>query len=148
MAAIMTPVPRQLSPAFRLILGGIIFAGAAVFFLSMHHGQSGPRLMSFRESGDKWWTRTERPTPVLTPRPQPTAMVRPIVVQAPAVRPTPKAQPTPCQVCQERAMRYQRAIETGMGAGNGNPVRPAATINARELPQVVNPWGALAYQAP
>ncbi|MBV8056333.1 MAG: hypothetical protein JO071_13950 [Deltaproteobacteria bacterium] len=122
------PQPRELSPRFRIILGGVLFIGVAIFFLALHHPH-GDRLMEIKETRDGWWMHQQQPTPRPTPRVQPTPVLRPIIVQQPP-RATPHPQPTICQICLERMMRYEKAIETGMGA-NGD--------RTRELPQAINP---------
>ena len=121
------PQPRDVSPYVRIIIGGVLLVAAAIFILALRHPRQGPSLRDLTSGGDKWWTREARPTPKPTPRAQPTAATRPIIFQA---RPTAAPTPPPCQICAERAMRYQRAIETGMGSGSAN---------TRELAQMFTP---------
>jgi hypothetical protein len=78
------------------------------------------------------WTGEARPTPTGPPRSPHVAVTRPLVFQPPQTKPPSilKPTPAPCPICMERQMRYQRAIETGMGAGS---------TNLRELPQMFAP---------
>jgi hypothetical protein len=129
------PAPTQLSPAFRLLIGGVLLICIASFVLAAHHPHRAA-LASIHESTNSWWTREARPTPAPTLHVMLAAPVRPIIVQAPIVRPMsappPQAKPTPCQICLERQMRYQRAIETGFGGNTGG---------MRQLPQVMQANG-------
>ena len=124
------PQARDVSPWIRIIIGAVLFIAAAIFMLALRHPQTGPTLKDLSNHGDQWWTRETRPSSVATPRVQPVIVQsRPIIIQTP-----PKAQPTPpiCQICLERAMRYQRAIETGMGAAS-------SAVNTRQLAQIFAP---------
>lgn len=126
------PQPRDLSPLVRIIIGGVLFIAAAIFILALHHPRATARLKDLSDHGDNWWTGEARPTPAATPRIPHVAVTRPIVFQAPQSKPPSilKPTPAPCPICVERQMRYQRAIETGMGAGS---------TNTRELPQMFAP---------
>ena len=133
MAALLrrtAPQPRDISPWVRIIIGGVLFVAAAIFILALRHPKTGPTLRDLEPSSDKWWTREARPTPAPTPHAQPVAMSTPIIIRTQPPMPAPT--PTPCQVCMERAMRYQRAIETGMGTGS-------SAANTRELAQMFSP---------
>ncbi len=123
------PQARVLSLAFRLIVGGVLFVGAAIFFLALHHPQKDLALADIKGTREGWWMHEQAPTPKPTPRVMPTPTSRPIVIQA-VPTPAPHAQPTICQICLERQMRYQKAIETGMGTDTGR---------VRELPQLLTP---------
>ena len=124
------PRARDISPWVRIIIGGVLFIAAAIFMLALRHPHTGPSVRDLSFGGDRWWTREARPTPVPGPRIQPAAASKPIIIRAQAPGPAPT--PPPCQPCIERAMRYQRAIETGMGSGG-------TVANTRELAQVFNP---------
>jgi hypothetical protein len=124
------PQARDISPWVRIIIGGVLFIAAAIFILALRHPHTGPSLRDLSFRGDRWWTREARPTPVPSPRLQPAAAPKPIIIRA--QRPAPAPTPPPCQLCMERAMRYQRAIETGMGSGS-------IAANTRGLAQVFNP---------
>jgi len=124
------PQARDLSPWVRIIVGGVLFIAAAIFVLALRHPQTGPTVRDLSFGGDRWWTREARPTPVSSPRVQSVAVPKPVIIRAQPAGPAPT--PPPCQPCIERAMRYQRAIETGMGSGS-------ASFNTRELAQVFNP---------
>ena len=126
----MAPQARDLSPWVRIIIGGVLFIAAAIFVLALRHPHAGPTVRDLSFGGDRWWTREARPTPVASPHVQPAAAPKPIIIRAQAAGPAPT--PPPCQPCIERAMRYQRAIETGMGSG-------ASAANTRELAQVFDP---------
>jgi hypothetical protein len=122
------PQPTKLAPAFRLIVGGTLFVGAAIFILALHHPHA-QELATIKENTNGWWTHQTMPTPQPTPRAMPTAAPRPILrVQAP---PQVMPQPTPKPVS-ELWLRYRRAIETGMG-GDTNSVR--------EVPQIMQTNG-------
>ena len=133
MAALLrrtAPQPRDISPWVRIVIGGVLFVAATIFILALRHPKTRPTLRDLAPSGDKWWTREARPTPVPTPHVQQQAAVtKPIIIQA---MPRPNPTPPPCQICMEREMRYQRAIETGMGSGSLGG-------NTRELAQMFNP---------
>jgi hypothetical protein len=122
------PAAKKLSGLFRLIVGGVLFAGAAIFFLALHHSH-GSNFVDIRENRDGWWLHQKQPTPAPTPKAVATPMLRPIIIQAPP-RAVPHPQPSICQICLERAARYRMAIQTGMG-GNSSSVR--------NLPQTVGP---------
>ena len=122
------PTPTKLSGLFRLIIGGVLFAGAAIFFLALHHSH-GSNFVDIRETRDGWWLHQKQPTPTPIPKAAPTPTLRPIIIQAPP-RAVPHPQPSICQICLERAERYRMAIQTGMG---GN------SANVRNLPQMVGP---------
>jgi len=124
------PQARDISPWVRIVIGGVLFVAAAIFILALRHPRTGPMLHDLTPSGDQWWTREARPTPAPTPHVQPVAMSTPIIIRTQPPMPAPT--PTPCQVCMERAMRYQRAIETGMGSGSLGG-------NTRELAQMFSP---------
>jgi len=128
------PQARDVSPWVRIVIGGVVFVAAAIFILALRHPRQGPRLRDLTAREDKWWTREARPTPTPTPRAQPVAVTRPIIFQA---RPTPKPTPPPCQICIERLMRYQRAIEVGMGMGSSasNTWELAQRFNQLPTPQ-------------
>jgi hypothetical protein len=118
---------RDISPWVRTVIGGVLFIAAAIFILALRHPQQGPRLRDLSPSGDKWWTQETRPMPVATPRTVLAAAPKPIIIRTQPTLPAPT--PPTCQICIERAMRYQRAIQTGMGS-----VSTAA--NTRELAQI------------
>jgi hypothetical protein len=118
------PEIRQMSPAVRWILGGVLFIGTAVFIVAVHRPARSP-LADIKASNDTWWLHQAMPTPAPTPHVIPTPALRPIIVQQPP-RPTPAPPPHICQICMERMMRYYKAIETGMGGDTGS--------NVRELP--------------
>jgi hypothetical protein len=126
------PRPRDLSPLVRVIIGGVLFIAAAIFILALHRPAATPRLKDLSDRGDNWWAGESRPTPAMAPRLPHVAVPRPIVFQPPQTTPPSilKPTPAPCPICVERQMRYQRAIETGMGAGS---------TNMRELPQMFAP---------
>jgi hypothetical protein len=128
----LPPPPRDLSPLVRLIIGGVLLIAAAIFMLALHHPHATTRLKDLSDHGDKWWTGEARPSPAPTPHLALPAPPRPIIFQAPQTPPPSilKPTPAPCPICVERQMRYQRAIETGMGA---------ESTNLRELPQVSAP---------
>ncbi len=127
----MPPRPRDLSPFVRLIIGGVLFIAAAIFMLALHRPAPATRLKDLSDHGDKWWAGETRPTPAAPPRVAHVAVPRPVVFQPPQTTPDIlKPTPAACPICVERQMRYQRAIETGMGAGS---------TNLRELPQVFAP---------
>ena len=122
------PQPTQLSPAFRMIVGGALFIGAAIFVLALHRPHRS-EMASIKENTDGWWMHQTMPTPHPTPRAMPTPQPRPVlIVQQP---PHPVAQTTPKPVS-ELWLRYRRAIETGFGGD---------TNTARELPQVIPAHG-------
>jgi len=122
------PHPAQLSPAFRMIVGGALFIGAAIFVLALHRPHRS-EMASIKENTDGWWMHQTMPTPHPTPRAMPTPQPHPVlIVQQP---PHPVAQTTPKPVS-ELWLRYRRAIETGMGGD---------TNTARELPQVISAHG-------
>jgi hypothetical protein len=126
----MPPRPRDLSPLVRIIIGGVLLIAAAIFMLALRHPTPTPTLKDLSNQGDKWWAGEARPSPALTPHSPPPP--RPIVFEAPQ-KPLPpilKPTPAPCPICVERQMRYQRAIETGMGA---------EATNMREVPQMAAP---------
>jgi hypothetical protein len=130
-APTVPPRPRDLLPFVRLIIGGVLFIAAAIFILALHHPAPTPTLKDLSDHGDKWWTGESRPTPVAPPRLPHVAVSRPVVFQPPQTLPSIlKPTPAACPICVERQMRYQRAIETGMGAGS---------TNMRELPQMFAP---------
>jgi hypothetical protein len=122
------PLARDVSPWVRIIVGGVLLVAAVIFLFALRHPQQGPRLRDLSPSGDKWWTEETRPTPVATPRAVLAVAPKPIIIRTQPALPAPT--PPTCQICIERAMRYQRAIETGMGS-----VSTAA--NTRELAQMV-----------
>jgi hypothetical protein len=122
------PGAKQLSGRFRLIIGGVLFIGAEIFFLALHH-PSGTNFANIKETRDGWWLHQKQPTPTPTPKAVATPMLRPIIIQAPP-RAVPHPQPSICQICLERAERYRKAIETGMGGDTGR---------VRDLPQVTSP---------
>jgi len=122
------PEARDISPWVRMVIGGVLFIAAAIFILALRHPQQGPRLRDLSPSGDKWWTQETRPTPVATPRAALAAAPKPIIIRTQPTLPAPT--PPTCQICVERAMRYQRAIETGMGS-------VSTASNTRELAQIV-----------
>jgi hypothetical protein len=124
------PQARDLSPWVRIIIGGVLLIAAAIFVLALRHPHTGPTVRDLSFGGDRWWTREERPKPVPSPRVQSAVAPKPIIIRAQAAGPAPT--PPPCQPCIERAMRYQRAIETGMGSGS-------AAANTRKLAQVFKP---------
>ena len=133
MAALLrrtAPQPRDISPWVRIVIGGVLFVAATIFILALRHPKTGPTLRDLTPSGDQWWTREARPTPIPTPRVLPAAAPKPIIIRTQP--PVPAPTPTPCQICMEREMRYQRAIETGMGSGSLGG-------NTRELAQMFNP---------
>jgi len=110
-------------------MAGVVVIGAAIFFIALHRPQPAPVLKNV-STGEQWWTHEQRPTPVPTPRALPTPQLRPVIIHAPVGAPTAQARPTPCQICMEREMRYQRAIETGMGRDTGN---------THTIPQIIHP---------
>jgi hypothetical protein len=113
------PEPTQLSPAFRMIVGGALFIGAAIFVLALHRPQR-PELATIKENTNGWWLHQTMPTPRPTPHVMPTPQPRPVLmVQQPPPHPMP--QPT-AKPLSELWLRYRRAIETGMG-GDTNSVR-------------------------
>ena len=123
-----SPQPTQLSPAFRMVVGGVLFIGAAIFILALHRPHRS-ELASIKENTDGWWMHQDMATPRPTPRAMPTPQPHPVlVVQQP---PHPIANPTPKPVS-ELWLRYRRAIENGMG-GDTNTVR--------QLPQVIQANG-------
>jgi hypothetical protein len=129
------PGAKQLSGRFRLIVGGVLFIGAAIFFLALHH-PGGSNFANIKENRDGWWLHQKQPTPTPTPKAVATPTLRPIIVQTPP-RAVPHPQPSICQICLERAARYRMAIQTGMG-GNGGGVRTLPQIggpNAVPTPQ-------------
>ena len=125
----MAPQARDLSPWVRIIIGGVLFIAAAIFVLALRHPHAGPTVRDLSFGGDRWWTREARPTPAASSRAEAATASKPIIIRAQPAGPAPT--PPPCQPCIERAMRYQRAIETGMGSG-------ASAANTRELAQVFN----------
>jgi hypothetical protein len=137
------PGPKKLSGLFRLIIGGVLFIGAAIFFVALHDSH-GTNFANIKENRDGWWLHQKQPTPTPTPKAVATPMMRPILIQAPP-RAVPHPQPSICQICLERAQRYRMAIQTGMGGAGGR---------VRDLPQVVTnpnvvptpPMNIFAYQ--
>ena len=123
------PEPRALSPRFRMIVGGILFIGAAIFILALHQPRDVQSLANIKETGDQWWLNQRQSMPKPLPRALPTPTLRPIIMQAPP-RAIPHPQPSICQICIERLERYRKAIETGMGGDTGR---------MRQLPQVISP---------
>jgi len=124
------PQARDLSPWVRIIIGGVLFIAAAIFVLALRHPRTGPSVRDLSFGGDRWWTREARPKSTAIPHVQPATASKPIFIRTQPAGPAPT--PPPCQPCIERAMRYQRAIETGMGSGS-------AANNTRKLAQVFNP---------
>jgi hypothetical protein len=115
------PQVRTISPAVRVILGGVLLVGATMFILGMHRPPRSP-LADIKVSNDGWWLHQQMPTPPPTPRAISTPVMKPIVVQTPPPKLVPHPQPSICQICIEREMRYAKAIETGMGADVGNNI--------------------------
>jgi hypothetical protein len=115
------PQVRTMSPGVRMILGGVLFIGAAIFILAMHRPPRSP-LADIKVNTDQWWVHERMPTPRPTPRAIATPTLKPIIVQQPP-KPVPHPQPSVCQICVERQMRYAKAIETGMGGYTGNSIR-------------------------
>lgn len=125
----MTPQPTQLSPAFRLLIGAILFICLAIFVLALHRPHEA-QLASIHENTDGWWMHQTMATPRPTPAAMPTPAPHPVlIVQQPP--PRPMIQPTPKPVS-ALWLRYRRAIETGMGGDTGS---------IRELPQIIQANG-------
>jgi hypothetical protein len=122
------PLARDVSPWVRIIVGGVLLVAAVIFLFALRHPQQGPRLRDLSPSGDKWWTQETRPSSVATPPAVIAVAPTPIIIRAQPTLAVPT--PAPCQICMERAMRYQRAIETGMGSGSIGG-------NTRELAQIM-----------
>jgi hypothetical protein len=122
------PQPTQLSPTFRMVIGGVLFICAAIFILALHRPHKS-EFANIKENTDGWWLHQTMATPRPTPRAMPTPHPRPVLVVQTPPRPTPFATPKPVS---ELWLRYRRAIETGMG-GDTNSVR--------ELPQLTNASG-------
>jgi len=116
------PAIRTISPAVRMILGGVVAVGAAVFLIGMHQPARSP-FADVKMSTDRWYEREKIPTPPPPPRTAATPATKPIVVQRAPAMPMPHPQPTICQVCVERQMRFAQAIKTGMGSDMGNTGR-------------------------
>ena len=122
------PQPTQLSPAFRLLVGGALFIGAAIFVLALHRPHHS-ELTDIKETTDGWWLHQSMATPRPTPHALPTPQPRPLLVVQTPPRAVPNPTPKPVS---ELWLRYRRAIETGMG-GDTNSVR--------EMPQVIRANG-------
>ena len=118
------PQPTQLSPAFRLLVGGALLIGAAIFVLALHRPHHS-ELIDIKETTDGWWLHQTIATPRPTPRVMATPQARPLLVVQTPPRAVPNPTPKPVS---ELWLRYRRAIETGMG-GDTNSVR--------EMPQVI-----------
>ena len=125
-----TPQPTTLSPAFRLIVGGVLLISALTFIIALHYSHRS-ELANIRENTDGWWMHQAAPTPQPTPKAMPTP--RPAV--HPAQQPVQPPRPTPMAVhtVSPLVLRYRRAIETGMGGDMGS--------NVRQLPQIVRASG-------
>ena len=122
------PQPTQLSPAFRLLVGGALLIGAAIFVLALHRPHHS-ELTDIKETTDGWWLHQTIATPRPTPRVMATPQTRPLLVVQTPPRAVPNPTPKPVS---ELWLRYRRAIETGMG-GDTNSVR--------EMPQVIRANG-------
>jgi hypothetical protein len=135
------PQVRTISPTVRLILGGVLFIGAAMFIIAMHRPARSP-LADIKVSNDGWWLHQQMPTPRPTPRVVATPVLKPIVVQQP-----PHSTPTPhiCQICMERMMRYAKAIETGMGGNVGNNIRVLPQTGGQPSPSIFA-YGAYTHE--
>jgi hypothetical protein len=126
------PQVRTISPAVRVILGGVLLVGAAMFMVGMHRPPRSP-LADIKVSNDGWWLHQQMPTPHPTPRAVVTPTLKPIVVQQPP-KLIPHSQPSICQICMERQMRYAKAIETGMGANVGSNIHQQLTGQPTSMP--------------
>jgi hypothetical protein len=115
------PQVRTMSPAVRIILGGVLFVGTAIFIIALHRPARSP-LADIKVSNDGWWLHERMPTSRPTPKVVATPTLKPIIVQQ-LPHPSPVSTPHVCQICMERTLRYYKAVATGMGGDVGNSIR-------------------------